>query len=101
MDIHDNTIYFNSEPEMFEKEITGVKRNTVRVITNNEIAAHLEHFGQIEITNADTHIRFRRVISDITTVEPKFLFPDLNESEIKKMFGSNETTVFIFSWEGE
>ena len=101
MDVHDDTIFFNSDPEMFEKEITGVKSNTVRVITNNEIKSHLEPFGRIEITNTETHMRFRRVISDITTVEPEFLFPDLNESEIKKLFGSKGTKIFIFSWEGE
>ena len=83
MEVHDNTIYFKSEPEMFEKEITGVKRNTVRVISNNEIQAHLEHFGRIEITNTDTHLRFSRVISDISTMDV------------------NGTKIFIFSWEGE
>ena len=83
MDIHDNTIYFNSDPKMFEKEITGVKRNTVRVITNNEIKLHLEHFGRIEITNTETHHRFSRVLSDVSKIDV------------------NGTEIFIFSWEGE
>ena len=101
MDVHDDTIFFDSDPEIFEKEITGVKSNTVRVISNNEIEAHIEQFGRILITNTKTHCMFSRVISDITRVKPEFLFPDLNESEIKKLFGSKGTKIFIFSWEGE
>lgn len=83
MDIHDNTIHFNSDPEMFEKEFTGVKRNTVRVIPNNEIKVNLEHFGRIEITNTETHMKFSRILSDVSKID------------------IHGTKVFIFSWDGE
>lgn len=80
MDVYDNTIYFNSDPEMFEKEITGVKRNTVRIIPDKEIEACEEHFGEIEIMNTETHTLFSRVLSDVSSMDV------------------NGTKIYIFSW---
>jgi len=80
MKVQGNTIYFKSDPKNFENEISGAKRNTVRMITNQEVEDNLGKFGHISITNTVTNVEFQRVISDITQMDV------------------NGAKVFIFSW---
>jgi len=81
MRIENGIIIFKSDPENFNKERIGDKRNTVRVIPESEIKQNLTNFDTIQIINSvNDRQNFYRKISDISTM----------------MVG--ETKIFIFSW---
>ena len=66
------TIEFKSEPEMYEKESSGIKNNTVRFVDNEEdekILSILDDIKFIRIVNTDDRIctsSFVRSLRDIT-----------------------------------
>jgi hypothetical protein len=80
MKVSNQTICFDSVPEMYDKESSGLKSNTVRYISEDEIIKQVESFSRIKITNTHTNRFFTRDISDVSTVLIK------------------GTRIFIFSW---
>ena len=81
MRIENDRIIFNSTEENYEKEASGIKNNTVRVIKNDECEKwrHIG-FSYIQINKRNSNIHFVREVSDIT----KMTIGDL--------------PVYIFSW---
>ena len=74
------TICFRSSPEMYEKELSGVKTNTVRYFSEDEIIEPLELFDRIQIRNTHKDESFTRLITDISIIIV------------------NGVRIFIFSW---
>lgn len=69
MKIENNTIYFKSIKEMYEKELDGRKTNTVRILTLKELQDVLEkEFRHIRISMKDTDYYFTRIITDISYI---------------------------------
>lgn len=72
MKIDRNIVYFRSTPEMYHKEILGIKSNTVRLLSKEEYNDLLKHPPtKIVITNTESDLRFSRVLSDITYFRSK------------------------------
>lgn len=101
MKIENNIIYFKSKPMYFDKEMIGVKRNTVRVIDDYRELEQLQSLlmdvdadisltdrgllyvdsdVKIHITNTESGEYFERALKDISTLDV------------------NGYMVFIFSW---
>lgn len=83
------TIGFKSVSNMFEKEHSGIKNNTVRFVNKDEdkkISSIIDDIKYIRITNTDDRIctsSFTRTIKDIT----RYINPD----DLK--------IIYIFTWE--
>lgn len=83
------TIEFKSHEEFFNKEQSGVKNNTVRLVNNAEdikILSILDDIKYIRIVNINDIIctsSFVRTITDIT----RWVMPDAF------------TVIYIFTWE--
>lgn len=83
------TIEFKSEPEFFDKEQSGVKNNTVRLVTNTEdkkILSMLDDIKYIRIVNTNDIMytsSFVRTLTDITRC--------VNPNDLK--------IIYIFTWE--
>jgi hypothetical protein len=81
-------IEFKSTPDMFEKEESGVKNNTVRFVNKDEdkeILAIISNIKSIRIINTNNimcEISFVRIITDIT----RYINPD----DLK--------ILYIFTW---
>lgn len=77
MEFLDNTFIFKSLPIFYEKEKSGLKNNTVRIVSEEEteqiLNAWYEDFGhinlKIKIENKTTGDSFIRVIKDISFFE--------------------------------
>lgn len=67
MEVSNKTICFLSVPEMYDKEFSGVKSNTVRYIPEDEIIEQVESFSRVRITNTHTNRFFTRDISDVSS----------------------------------
>lgn len=70
MKIEGNVAYFKSIPPLFVKEKSGLKNNTVRIVSTEEFGK-LMRFHRVEkihITNTETGDWFRRDITDITSL---------------------------------
>lgn len=80
MKIVNNMIFCKSVPEIYLKEKSGEKSNTVRYISNDDVIEQIEGFTGITIENTDTGENFTRVLSDVSTTLV------------------NGVRVFIFSW---
>lgn len=85
MKIIKNVIYFKSYPEYYDKEVSGIKPNTVRIVDEEE-DIEIQEFSKnikdkfIEIGNPKTGDHFGRLLTDIT----RFEHPPL--------------IIYIFSW---
>ena len=83
------TIEFKSLPEFFEKEVSGIKNNTVRLVDSVEdkkILSMRDNIKYIRIINTDNkecYSLFVRTITDIT----RWVMPDAF------------TVIYIFTWE--
>ncbi len=83
------TIEFKSEPEFYIKESSGIKNNTVRMVTateDKEILSLRDNIKFIRIINTDDRIStdsFVRSLTDITRYNCK------NISQV----------IYIFTWE--
>ena len=83
------TIEFKSTPDMFDKEHSGIKNNTVRFVNegeDKEILAIINNIKYIRIINTNDIIcktSFVRTITDIT----RYVNPD----DLK--------IIYIFTWE--
>ena len=81
-------IEFKSEPDIFEKEQSGIKKNTVRFVNKDEdkeILAIINNIKSIRIIKKDDIIcetSFVRTITDITRY--------LNSDDLK--------VIYIFTW---
>jgi len=82
------TIEFKSEPEFFDKEHSGIKNNTFRIVSVSEdkkILSMIDDIKYIRITNTDDRIctmSFTRSLTDISRYINK------NNLEI----------IYIFTW---
>jgi len=87
MRIEGNTVIFQSMPVMYEKEESGVKPNTVRI---------LEFHEEVELMKASerlTHIQIRESYHN-----SKFIRELTDVSKIGELLGKS---VYIFSWRHE
>ena len=92
MKIENDIITFKSLPKHYEKEKTGTKNNTVRIISPTE-KQEIESFCKenwpfpifIHIINTKTGDEFYRQIRDISELEQ----PD------------NASTIFVFTWDSD
>lgn len=74
MKLYRNIVDFKSTPEMYHKEIMGIKSNTVRLLSKKEYSDLIEHLPtKIVITNTESDLRFSRMLSDITYFRPKLV----------------------------
>lgn len=56
MKINNNIISFKSILKMYKKEISSIKNNTIRFISNEAVAKFADTpFSYIEITNVETN----------------------------------------------
>ena len=80
------TIQFKSLPENYEKENSGIKPNTVRIVTveeDAEIQRNIKNIQYIRISNTNTVLRttsFVATLKDITK------------------FQTHGLIIYIFSW---
>ena len=82
MKIVNNIIYFKSMPEYYQKEILGIKANTVRIVDKFEDASiQLSELDYIKIVNTETEDFFMRKLRDIT----RYVYND-------------QIIIYIFSW---
>ena len=82
MKIVNNIIYFKSMPKYYDREISGMKANTVRIVDKFEDALiQLSELDYIGITNTETEDFFMRKLSDIT----RYVY-------------NNQIIIYIFSW---
>ena len=84
MRIEGNTVIFRSYPSMYEKEESGVKPNTVRILDFCEISQVIENWKELKYIRIEEvgHDRsFTRELTDIT--------------EVGELLGKE---VFVFSW---
>jgi hypothetical protein len=78
--ITDDTICFFSYPEFFNKEITDVKNNTVRLNPTEEQIKEIMELYKFDILkfiiiiNTETGGRFIRTLTDITLYENIMIF---------------------------
>lgn len=85
MKLKGDCIYFKSVPEMYRREVSGQKNNTVRIISENEHnLMRWKLIREIEITDPVNDVSFRRVVTDIT--------------EIGDLLGSR---IVVISWNGK
>ena len=69
MKIKDSVVYFKSAPEMFVREKSGKKNNTVRLLSKAENDMVLwTKINEIEITDSENGEIIRRTVTDITQV---------------------------------
>ena len=69
MIIEGDTIIWKSQTEYYEKERTGMKKNTERVLSLEEEAELIKHISElkrIQIWNPETHEGFNRTLTDMT-----------------------------------
>jgi hypothetical protein len=69
-------VRFKSVPENYEKEKSGRKPNTVRVVAADDLRFPFLNdrtAGSIEIINSETEESFRREITDITFWDGRFI----------------------------
>ncbi|MHC1571875.1 MAG: hypothetical protein ACXQTL_03905 [Methanosarcinales archaeon] len=84
MRIEGNTVIFQSMPSMYEKEESGVKPNTVRILDFCEVSQVIENWKEltyIRIEEVGHDRSFTRELTDIT--------------EVGELLGKE---VFVFSW---
>jgi hypothetical protein len=79
MHIMHNTIYFKSAEPYYTKELSGVKSNTVRILSESDINVLLVIYGiqnvkRINIMNTDKTDFFTRELSDISIHYDNFIF---------------------------
>ena len=86
MIINQNTVIFKSVPSMFRREQTGIKSNTVRILTYSEVKIfHSQNIVNIKIIDTSNSDRsFVRKITDISMFQPK---------ELSTLF-----YIYIISW---
>jgi len=87
MRIEGNTVIFRSYPSMYEKEESGVKPNTVRILDFCEISQVIENWKELKYIRIEEvgHDRsFTRELTDIT--------------EVGELLGKS---VYVFSWRHE
>ena len=80
------TIEFKSVPEFYEKEVRGIKPNTVRVVSKKEdklIADHIANIKYIRIVNTNTTACKKSFLVELTDIT---------------RFESNGLIMYIFSW---
>jgi len=69
MKIKEGVVYFESAPEMYIKEKSGDKSNTVRALNSNEYnIIQWAEIDEIQIENTETQENFRRKVTDVTQV---------------------------------
>lgn len=81
--LFDHVVLFHSNPEFYNKERSGLKRNTVRLIGPADDFPQ-DKLTHIRISNKDSSDFFTRKISDI--------------SEVGELLGKK---VFVFSWDSD
>ena len=64
-----NTICFKSIPENYVKEKSGVKNNTLRLVTDETKFIFLKDCTHIKIVNTETQESFTREIRDLTYLD--------------------------------
>lgn len=79
MHIINNTIYFKSDEPYYTKEKSGIKSNTVRILSESDINVLLVIYGiqnikRINIMNTDKTDYFTRELSDISMYYDNFIF---------------------------
>jgi hypothetical protein len=79
MHIINNTIYFKSDEPYYTKEKSGIKSNTVRILSKSDINVLLlicgiQNIKRINIMNTDKKDSFTRELSDISTHYDNFIF---------------------------
>lgn len=87
MKVDGNTIKFKSVPEMFEKERSGRKPNTVRRSDDAGEVAQMEMFARdvctsrvkcIQIENSETGETFLRLVTDVSLYGDIYIFSWMN-----------------------
>lgn len=69
MEFIDGVIFFTSGESWYDKEKSGIKNNTVRILSENEYNIVLwNSVVQIEILNPVTEQCFRRDVTDISRI---------------------------------
>jgi len=77
MKIENKTIFFKSSFEFYNKEITGIKNNTVRTIDAKEgieLNKNIKEIKKINITCVETGNSFVRDIRDISFYADRWIF---------------------------
>lgn len=91
MEIEGNTIKFKSNPLYYHKEATGLKNNTVRIMSNMDefitLLNNLANIKKIQIYNTESSIFFERELTDISVT---------NIIELKTEDFVNY--IFVFTW---
>jgi hypothetical protein len=65
----DGVIFFKSGESWYDKEKSGIKNNTVRILSGNEYnIVSWNSVVQIEISNPVTEQNFRRDLTDISRI---------------------------------
>ncbi len=90
MRIEGNTVIFRSYPSMYEKEESGKKPNTVRILDSYEASQVFENWEKlkyIRIMEEGRHTRSRSFTRELTDI-----------TEVGELLGKE---VFVFSWRHE
>lgn len=85
MKLKHEVVYFDSEPGVFGKEKSGIKNNTIKLLSESEFEmTQWMEINEIEMRNIKSEETMRRKLTDISLVA--------------RMLGFN---LVCFSWKGQ